>query len=346
MELDLQHLSTAHCENGTVSALLRYHGINLSEPMIFGLASGIYFVHLPYVKMSGKPVTSARTFPGVFFKRVTKQLGIKGEMRRYLNKDHAMRDLDRLITERKEPVGCVVGMYYIPYLPLEYRFHFNGHNICVCGKDSEHDLYTVIDTNATQKVSISAKDLRRARFAKGGTYPLMGQMYWIRSVPQQLPPLTPVILKAIRRACRTMLSVGRPTPFEGVRGIRYLASRMRHWEEKMGASEAALNLAHLVRMLEEIGTGGAAFRFIYAAFLQEAAQTTGIDELNDFSQHMTEIGDEWRMFSRTAVRMFKRRHGEDSTYDDLADLLMHIAEAESDFFTNLGGLADRQLANI
>jgi len=53
-----------------------------------------------------------------------------------------------------------------------------------------------------------------------------------------------------------------------------------HMEENMGKRDAALNLAQVIRMLEEIGTGGAGFRFIYGAFLQEAAEKTGIESLN------------------------------------------------------------------
>ena len=109
-ELNISHQSAAHCENGSISALLRYQGIDLSEPMIFGLASGLYFAHLPFVKLGGYPVTAFRTYPGVLFKRITRQLGIKTETRRFLNKEHAMRELDRVLLEERTPVGCVVGM--------------------------------------------------------------------------------------------------------------------------------------------------------------------------------------------------------------------------------------------
>ena len=74
MELNIEHRPAAHCENGTISSLLRFHGILLSEPMIFGLASGLYFTHVPWMKMGGLPVTSFRTFPGILFKRITKLL--------------------------------------------------------------------------------------------------------------------------------------------------------------------------------------------------------------------------------------------------------------------------------
>ena len=303
--------------------------------MIFGLASGIFFTHIPFIKMSGMPVTSFRTFPGILFKRVTKQLGIKTVTRRYLNKEHAMRDLDKILLERQIPVGCVVGMYYLPYMPMEYRFHFNGHNICIVGKDEQTGDYTVHDANATERVTISPKDLLKVRFAKGGTYPLLGQMYWIESVPDQLPDLRPIIFKAIKKACWMMTSQPSWIHYVGVNGIDYLSRRIRNWEKDWGKRRAALNLAQIIRMLEEIGTGGAGFRFLYGAFLQEAAELTGVEELNDYSRRITEIGDLWRDFAYNASRIFKRRQGENYTYDDLGDVLEQIGKLERAFFTEL-----------
>ena len=52
MELQLQHKPAAHCENGTISNLLRFYGVEVSEPMAFGLASGRYaddlLPHIPW----------------------------------------------------------------------------------------------------------------------------------------------------------------------------------------------------------------------------------------------------------------------------------------------------------
>lgn len=334
-ELPLTHQPAAHCENGAISTLLRYYGIELSEPMIFGLASGLFFVHLPFIKMSGMPVTAFRTFPGVFFKRITKLLGIKTETRRFLTQERAMKALDHVLIDQKTPVGCVVGMFDLPYLPPEYRFRFNGHNICIIGKDEKTNHYCVLDSNATQKVTISREDLMKVRFATGGTYPLLGQMYWIKSVPEQLPDLKALVLKSIRKTCWFMVSQPDFIHIAGANGILYLSRRIRNWEKTMGARRAKLNLAQVIRMLEEIGTGGAGFRFIYGAFLQEAAEKTGLTFLNDYSVRITEIGDLWREFAYKASRIIKKRADENYTYDDLADLLQVIGDKEKVFFKEL-----------
>lgn len=334
-ELPLTHQPAAHCENGAISTLLRYYGIELSEPMIFGLASGLFFVHLPFIKMSGMPVTAFRTFPGVFFKRITKLLGIKTETRRFLTQERAMKALDHVLIDQNTPVGCVVGMFDLPYLPPEYRFRFNGHNICIIGKDEKTNHYCVLDSNATQKVTISREDLMKVRFATGGTYPLLGQMYWIKSVPEQLPDLKALVLKSIRKTCWFMVSQPDFIHIAGANGILYLSRRIRNWEKTMGARRAKLNLAQVIRMLEEIGTGGAGFRFIYGAFLQEAAEKTGLTFLNDYSVRITEIGDLWREFAYKASRIIKKRADENYTYDDLADLLQVIGDKEKVFFKEL-----------
>lgn len=256
-----------------------------------------------------------------------------------------MRKLDQLILEKQIPVGCVVGIYELPYYPPENRFRFNGHNICIIGKDEENGEYRVLDSNATEKVTITREDLIKVRFAKGA-YPLMGQMYWIKSIPADLPErlrpektdvdfLKPLVLKAIKDTCKNMTSQPKWFPYVGVNGIHYLARKMRTWEKTLGKRRARLYLVQVIRMLEEIGTGGAGFRFVYGAFLQEASERTGLAVLNDYSLRITEIGDMWRDFGYKASKVFKRRAGDDLTYDDLANIVEKIGEAEHLFYLDL-----------
>jgi len=331
--LDFEHRPAAHCENGVIANMLRFYGYEISEPMIFGLSSGLFFGHMPFFKMWDMAFTTFRTFSGVLFKRVTRSLGFKTKTKQFLfNRKRAMQELDEVLNSGI-PVGCVTGMYYLTYMPMEFRYHFNGHNLCVIGKDG--DNYIISDPITIEKVTISRKDLQRARFAKGGAFPSIGKMYWIKSVPEKLPDMAPLIRKAIKHNCWLMVSQPKWLPHFGVNGIYYLSKQIRNWEKKMGKRKAALNLAQIIRMLEEIGTGGAGFRYLYAAFLQEAANITGVEELNVFSQRLTDIGDLWRDFAYKTARVFKERQGEQYTYNDLGDILYQIAKMEDEFFTEL-----------
>lgn len=331
MEIPFEHLSAAHCENGVTGNLLRFYGYDYSEPLIFGLSASLYFVHLPFVHLAGFPVTSFRPLPGAIFARATRLLGFKVRRTIFLCPKHAEKKLDRLLVQGI-PTGAVVGMYFLPYVPNEYRFHFNAHNICVIGKDG--DDYLVSDPVAVEKVKLSAHDMMRARFSKG-TYPPMGKLYWIRSLPKKQPDLPKLIRKAILKNCYRMLHEPGPVPWVGINTFRHLGNKIPKFPQKYGVRQAALHLGQLVRMMEEIGTGGAGFRFLYAAFLQEAAAITGITALNDFSERLTAIGDEWRMFAAEAARVCKRRSAANVDYQTIGDHLKTIGDREKQFFTDL-----------
>ena len=81
--------------------------------MAFGLASGLFFAHIPFIKMQGMPVTAFRTLPGSLFKRIMKLYGIKTKTLRFLSEEKAMKTLDKVLLGQKIPVACVVGR--IPY---------------------------------------------------------------------------------------------------------------------------------------------------------------------------------------------------------------------------------------
>jgi hypothetical protein len=328
MKIDFQHQQSAHCENGVTSNLLRYYGINLSEPMVFGIGSGYFFSHMPFIKLNGMAVTSFRVWPGLIFKRVTHRLGISVKRYKFSNPDKAMRELDNLL-EKGIPAGMLVGVYQLPYFPREYRFHFNAHNITVFGK--EGGRYLVSDPVMEHMETLTQEELRKVRFAMG-TYPPSGRMYCITGIPDHID-IKPAIVKGIRKTAKDMLTI--PIPMFGIDGIRFLAKRMRKWPERLGEKSAILNLGQVIRMLEEIGTGGAGFRFIYAAFLQESAEILDQPWLNDLSREMTTIGDQWREFAVLAARCFKNRDKGLTSYDQLADILLDIADREEKVFTQL-----------
>ncbi len=95
-----------------------------------------------------------------------------------------------------------------------------------------------------------------------------------------------------------------PLPFIGVKGIHCLARRIEKFKDG-DQRYARLVLGHIVRMQEEIGTGGGGFRFMYAAFLQEAGRLLGSAPLEEASRMMTEAGDRWRLFALACARVCK-----------------------------------------
>ena len=327
MRAQFTHHQTAHCENGVASNLLRNQGLELNEPMVFGIGSGLFFVYLPFLKINHAPVVSYRPMPGQIFNRLAKQLGIKIKRIKFSNKQKAQEVLEENL-KNNIASGLQVGVYNLTYFPDEYRFHFNAHNLVVFGK--EENRFLISDPVMEETTTLTEEELEKVRFAKGALAP-KGQIYYPIHIPKNIE-LGPAIKKAIKKTCNDMLA---PVPIVGVRGIRMVARAVLKWPKKHGVRKANHYLAQLVRMQEEIGTGGGGFRFIYAAFLQESADILNNKELEQLSLEMMKIGDLWRDFAVNASRVYKKRSNQENVYESLSNELLHIADLEEAFFKKL-----------
>jgi hypothetical protein len=317
-----QHRHAAHCESGAAANLLTHHGAKLSEAMAFGLSSALSFAYLPIVQLSGFPLIAYRMPPKFILKGLRKPFQASFRFETFRSPEAGQQRLDELLAQG-QVVGLQTSVFWLPYFPEAMRFHFNAHNLLVYGKDG--DDYLVSDPVIDLPQRCASADLQRARFAKGALAP-KGLLYFLDGLGRT-EPTAEAIKKAIKKNIRIMLG---PIPFTGVRGIRMLANKVA----KLETSEYGLNyVGHIVRMQEEIGTGGAGFRFIYAAFLQEAAGITGITELSALSERLNEVGDGWREFALKAARMIKGREAFDP--QKLAAMLQLQAQNEGDFFRAL-----------
>lgn len=319
---EFPHQQAAHCESGVISALLRHNGLVISEPMAFGLASGLSYAYIPLLKLGGMPLISYRMPPGRIVKALANNLGIDMHMQRFRNADHGQQALDAELALGR-PVGLQTSVYWLPYFPPAMRFHFNAHNLIVFGRNAGN--YQISDPTFEHAVAAETDALQRARFVKGVLAP-KGLLYYPKNIPAEVN-LAAAADRALRRTSRMMLYT--PLPFIGVRGIRFVAKKVR----KLGAideQQGKLVIGHMVRMQEEIGTGGGGFRFLHASFLQELAQLRQQADFDSLSTEFTDIGDEWRRFALYCAKMIKGRM--DLDYDKLSDQLLILAEMEAQAF--------------
>ncbi len=331
MKIDYTHRQSAHCENGVTAGLVSHHAIAMSEPLAFGIGAGLFYGYIPFMRLNNLPLATFRVITGAIFKRVTRELGIKTFSRSFRNPVESMRALDETLA-RGIPVGLQTGAWWLPYFPEAYRFHFNMHNLVVYGKKG--DNYLISDPVFPEPVVCNSGDLVKARYTKGTLAP-KGKMYYLAKVPARLD-LPHAVENGIRSVAKAMLKY--PLPIIGVSGIRYLAKRLEKWPRTLGPEKSLLYLGQMIRMQEEIGTGGAGFRFIYAAFLQEAAGILGNDKFREHSQQMTAIGDRWREFAVRAARNCKGRAGADDSYPAMAEILRDCANREEELYQELAEL--------
>lgn len=115
--------------------------------------------------------------------------------------------------------------------------------------------------------------------------------------------------------------------------MRYLAKSILKLQAK-DKKYAKLFLGNIIRMQEEIGTGGAGFRFMYASFLQEASELFNNDAtLNDASKMMLEVGDEYREFALVIAKAIKSK--KDIDFQAISKMLKQIADNEAKVYKKL-----------
>jgi hypothetical protein len=321
------HQQAAHCETGVTSALFRHQGVDISEPMVFGIGSGIFFGYLPFIKLSHLPVTAFRSKPGSVFRKAAKRLGANFVIKTYRDPQKGMDEL-RQVLKTGKIVGLATNLYWLPYVSERHRHNFSGHNIIVlreieCGFRICDPTFALVDC--------TADGLQQARFVPGPLNP-RGHMYYTKSINPH-PDLRGACIKGMKDSCNAMLKI--PLPIFGVRGIRFLAKKVVKSPDKMGFQEACRSLAGLIRWVEETGTGGAGFRYMYAAFMHEAADLFGSAELAGLAEEMDAIGHNWREFSVVSARIIKKRGKEEATFGKAGELMLTCANREEAFFNNL-----------
>ena len=318
----------AHCESGTVRNLLNHHGLDISEPLVFGIAGGIFFGYMK-TPMREFPMVISRIRPGKILDNFSKRSGIRFVKKTYANPDKAEQELDDLL-ERGIPVGLQVDFFYMDFFPPWHRVHINVHYIVAIGKEGDH--YLISDAYHPVVARLHRDSLQKGRFARGSMAP-KGLMFHPVDVPGQIP-LEEGIKAGMKNTFYNMLKI--PLPFLGVKGIHRFADKLPEWPKYTDDEELlAHNIFMITTILEDQGTGGGGFRYIYASFLEEAATILKNPVLKEYAGRMMAIGDDWRNVSLHASRIAKKRELAKENLEEMGGLIRKNAQREFEFFTDL-----------
>lgn len=326
--INFKHKMAAHCETGTLVGLLGNAGLEITEPMAFGIANGIFFGYFES-KNFPFPTFIVRTRPGEVREKLAKSLKISIKKFKFRNPDAGMQKLDELLS-KGICVGAQVDFFYMDYLPEWIRVHNNVHFVNIVGK--EGDDYIISDSYHHQIAKLNSDLLRKARWAGGHMAP-KGFMYYPEKTIAT-PDLQKPIITGIKKASRNMLNL--PIPFIGVKGIYKFADKINTWPSLTRDTE---HLSHEIMkinvLLEDQGTGGAGFRYMYATFLKQAAAIVNNPTLDEMSERIMKIGDDWRNISYFAAKMGKNRDLGAEKIKELSELIRKQGDAEKAFFIDL-----------
>ncbi|MEI7895949.1 MAG: BtrH N-terminal domain-containing protein [bacterium] len=326
---NFNHKMGAHCESGTITSLLCHGGLSITEPLVFGISSGIFFGYFHKMKAFAFPTFIVRNKPGSMRTNIEKRIGAKFKTYDFKDPARGQQMLDHLLNQNL-PTAAQVDFFYMDYVPSWERVHINVHFLVVTGK--EDNRYIISDAYFPKMVELDALSLEKGRFAGGNMSP-KGFIFHLDKLPAEID-YPKAIIKGINKACFYMLKI--PIPFLGVKGMRMFARKVVEWPKFARDTE---HLSHEIMkiniLLEDQGTGGAGFRFMYATFLQQAAEIIGKPELKSLSAELMKIGDGWREISLFSARIGKNRDLGPEKLKQLSEMIYDRADVEERFFKSL-----------
>jgi hypothetical protein len=120
-----------HCETTAIGNLLLNEGIELSEPMIFGLGSGLGYIFWN-MKIMDFPFIGGRIKPDEITRNVCDKLNLSLHIHETSSVKNAWEVVKKHIDNSK-PVGLKIDSYYLDY--FTNKIHFAGHYAALVGYD-------------------------------------------------------------------------------------------------------------------------------------------------------------------------------------------------------------------
>ncbi|MEV0328887.1 BtrH N-terminal domain-containing protein [Micromonospora echinospora] len=276
-----------HCETTTLGALLRHEGVELSEPMLFGLGEGLGFVYWDARNMDF-PFLGGRTKPTTITRTVADRLGLTLHVQETASPRKAWQNIATAVAAGR-PVGLQLDCYHLDYFTT--KVHFGGHFVAMYGYDDTH-AYLVDTAQQGGAVTTTLTSLERARNERG---PMTARnlSYTVVS-PTDRPDLGDAIRTAVRDNAHAFLNP--PIANLGHRGIDKAARQVTRWLDR--ANDPARDLPQAAALMERGGTGGALFRAMYRDFLAECATIVVDDDIRLGHQMYAEIAPLWTEVSQ------------------------------------------------
>lgn len=247
-----------HCETTAVGALLRHEGVDLSEPMLFGLGSGLSFIYWDS-KNLGFPFLGGRVKPFELTRNLAGRLGLELLVQETSSPRKAWENVAAAI-DAGRPVALQLDSYYLEYFGS--KVHFGGHIVAMHRYDDQN-AYLLDTDQQGGAVTTSLTSLAEARAARG---PMTARhRSFTLSAPRE--PVVQIV-PAITACADAFLHP--PIANVGHRGIEKAGKLVGTWLQRTDDPERDLPQAAL--LMEKAGTGGALFRNLYRDFLGECTE--------------------------------------------------------------------------
>lgn len=276
------HRPGAHCGSASLRNLSAFYGWEFDEPLCFGLGAGLGFGYYDRGPASRTIMGRTSWLESTFFEALD-----------IAHREHTGEDWETAWSGVRErlaadvPVILFVDLYYLDYYGTDT--HFGPHTLVCVGRE-DGVLLSDSEFDAVQELPTD-----RLRQAWGSAHGFVGPLSnrWLTADGQTGESLTPgrpvetAARQAITRTAAAMLNEVETGAWgmQGVAGIREFARDLPEWSELDDPSWTA---RFAYQNVERRGTGGGAFRRLYADFLAQ------LDFVNaSYADRMEVIADDW-----------------------------------------------------
>ncbi|MCP4218022.1 MAG: BtrH N-terminal domain-containing protein [bacterium] len=287
-----------HCQTTALLHLLHHRGMEISEDMLLGLGGGIGFIYW-YMKQMNAPFTGTRNGKvDEFILNITRRLGAEASIYQTSSKTKAYGKVKDIL-RAGDPAYIFVDMAYLPYLALPEEAHFGGHTVALFGIDETTDTAYIADCGKFPfKVPIENLNL-----AMGSKFPPFAAKNKILELTLPETPGMESIKKGVEDSitdcCNHMLNP--PIKNLGLEGIKKWAKMVDKWPAQFNGMNLLECLFNVFIYLEIGGTGGRAFRPMYARFLREAARLVEKPDLENVADMLDVSAAAWGTIAESAL---------------------------------------------
>jgi hypothetical protein len=274
--------SGQHCETTATGSLLKHLGIDLTEPMLFGLGEGLSFIFWN-MKIMDFPFIGGRVKPDVLTQNICSNLNLQLDVKETSSIKKAWENVKGFI-DNNIPVGLKLDSYHLEY--FSNKIHFAGHYVAMYGYDNEYAwLVDTMQQGSESKTSL--KSLELARNEKG---PMSSRN---RSYTIKKKGIVPELKEAITTAIRNNAVEYLNPPIKNIsyKGILKTSVEIKKWFKS--STDIAGDFKTTAMLMEKAGTGGAIFRNIYRNFLKECSEIVKNDTIYTAREHFVEIAEMW-----------------------------------------------------
>lgn len=322
---NLKPFEGQHCETTATGTLLRQLGIELSEPLLFGLGEGLGFIFWN-MKTMDFPFIGGRVKTDLLTQNIAKNLNLELIVKESSSPQKAWTEVKQLL-DNGHVVGLKLDCYYLEY--FSNPIHFAGHYAAIYGYDNENAF--LVDTKQQGGlVKTSLLSLEKARAEKG---PMSSKnlFYTINKTNNKFDPNI-AIPQAIRNNAREYLNP--PINNIGYKGILKTSKELYKWFDT--SKDIKNEFSTSAMLMERAGTGGALFRNLYRDFLLESYEIIKLNPLKHAHLEFFDIANMWTEVSNLFLQVSKTK---DRKYiDQASDILKRIAAKEKGVMEVLVGI--------